>query len=90
MKYRWSKSRKKISEAVIAFWYTLAVYGIYFQSRFTTESVTRMKDFMGETQGLLYAVYGNLLNPLLTITAGYTAVYLTFRFIRQITEKGGK
>ncbi|WP_420147302.1 hypothetical protein [Spirosoma sp.] len=49
-----------------------------------------MKDFMGETQGLLYAVYGHLLNPLLTITAGYTALYLTFRFFRQITEKGGE
>ncbi|TNV09594.1 hypothetical protein FH968_23245 [Buttiauxella sp. B2] len=90
MKHRWSKPRTKVSEAVIALCYTLAVYGIYFQSRFTTESATRMKDNMGESLGLLYAVYAHILSPIITIAAGYTAVYLTFCFIRQVTEKGGK
>ncbi|RDU15070.1 hypothetical protein [Citrobacter freundii] len=90
MKHSWSKPHTKVSEAVIALCYTLAGVGIYFQSTFKAENVTRMKDNMGDTHGLLYAVYGNLLNPLITITAGYTAVYLTLCFIRQFIEKRGK
>lgn len=90
MKHRWSKHRTKISESVIALCYTITGFGIYFQSTFKAENVTRTKDNMGDTHGLLYAVFGYLLNPLITITAGYTAVYLTLCFIRQVTEKKGK
>ncbi|PIF06851.1 hypothetical protein [Candidatus Pantoea floridensis] len=90
MKYHKSNTSTKISEQVIALCYTLAVSGIYFISRFTNEDIVRMKSDSGEIAAKLYALFGVILMPIITLFAGYTAIYLTFRFIRQITEKGGK
>lgn len=90
MKHSRSKPRTKVSEAIIALCYTLAACGIYTMSGFSKEKVMLMESYMGEKHGFLYSIYGNILLPVITIAAGYTAVYLTFCFIRQITEKGGK
>lgn len=82
--------KQSVSEKLIAFYYTLALYGIFNISRFTKEDAMRMKDNMGETAAMIYAVYAKMVLPFITVFAGYMAVYLTFCFIRQITAKGGK
>jgi hypothetical protein len=74
MKHRWSKPQHKVSEFEIAFYYTVTVYGIFFLSKLSVEDIIGVK----------------ILLPVTTIAAGYFAIYLTFRFIRQVTEKRGK